>query len=122
MNFSQILKKLMEQRTLTNYQLAKDLDIHPTTVANWLNGKVPRKKTLSVLAAYFDVSVDHLLGNEQEKKPVTSESGELQDEFIAYYGEVKPYLDDRDINDLKIFMKAKADYKRKKQNDEGGKD
>ena len=112
MNFSQILKKLMEQRTLTNYQLAKDLDIHPTT----------RKKTLSVLAAYFDVSVDHLLGNEQEKKPVTSESDELQDEFIAYYGEVKPYLDDRDINDLKIFMKAKADYKRKKQNDEGGKD
>ena len=104
MNFSQILKKLMEQRTLTNYQLAKDLDIHPTTVA------------------YFDVSVDYLLGNEQEKKPVTSESDELEDEFIAYYGEVKPYLDDRDINDLKIFMKAKADYKRKKQNDEGGKD
>ena len=121
MNFSQILKKLMEQRALTNYQLAKDLDIHPTTVANWLNGKVPRKKTLSVLAAYFDVSVDHLLGNEQEKKPVTSESDELQDEFIAYYGEVKPYLDERDINDLKIFMKAKADYKRKKQNDEGRK-
>lgn len=69
MNFSQILKKLMEQRALTNYQLAKDLDIHPTTVANWLNGKVPRKKTLSILAAYFDVSVDYLLGNEQEKKP-----------------------------------------------------
>lgn len=44
MNFAQQLSKLMDSRALTNYQLAKDLDIHPTTVANWLAGKTPRKR------------------------------------------------------------------------------
>ena len=61
----------MASRTLTNYQLAKDLDIHPTTVANWLAGKAPRKKTLALLAEYFGVSTDYLLGNEQKEKPAT---------------------------------------------------
>lgn len=71
MSFAQRLSELMASRTLTNYQLAKDLDIHPTTVANWLAGKVPRKKTLALLAEYFRVSTDYLLGNEQKEKPAT---------------------------------------------------
>ena len=62
MSFAQRLSELMASRTLTNYQLAKDLDIHPTTVANWLAGKAPRKKTLALLAEYFGVSTDYLLG------------------------------------------------------------
>ncbi len=78
MTFAQQLSKLMDSRALTNYQLAKDLDIHPTTVANWLSGKIPRKKTLSILADYFGVSVDYLLGNaENEKKPLINEDEEL---------------------------------------------
>ena len=71
MSFAQRLSELMASRTLTNYQLAKDLDIHPTTVANWLAGKAPRKKTLALLAEYFEVSTDYLLGNEQKEKPAT---------------------------------------------------
>ena len=71
MSFAHRLSELMASRTLTNYQLAKDLDIHPTTVANWLAGKAPRKKTLALLAEYFGVSTDYLLGNEQKEKPAT---------------------------------------------------
>ena len=71
MSFAQRLSELMASRTLTNYLLAKDLDIHPTTVANWLAGKAPRKKTLALLAEYFGVSTDYLLGNEQKEKPAT---------------------------------------------------
>ena len=71
MSFAQRLSELMASRTLTNYQLAKDLDIHPTTVANWLAGKAPRKKTLALLAEYFGVSTDYLLGNEKKEKPAT---------------------------------------------------
>ena len=49
MDFSQRLKRLMDERHLTNYELAKKLDIHPTTVANWLGGSEPRKKTMAML-------------------------------------------------------------------------
>jgi len=65
----------MDSHALTNYQLAKDLDIHPTTVTNWLSGKTPRKKTLAILSDYFGVSVDYLLGNEKQKTPVTDSDG-----------------------------------------------
>lgn len=75
MNFAQRLSGLMDSHALTNYQLAKDLDIHPTTVTNWLSGKTPRKKTLAILSDYFGVSVDYLLGNEKQKTPATDSDG-----------------------------------------------
>src|SRR5699024_8648442 len=66
--------------------------------------KMGRKQTLSAdtlskIAAYFNVSVDYLLGNEEKEQPALSKEDELQDEFFAFYGEVKPYLDERDIDD-----------------------
>ena len=104
MSFAQRLSELMASRTLTNYQLAKDLDIHPTTVANWLAGKVPRKKTLALLAEYFGVSTDYLLGNEQKEKPATDGQaineealklalfGGNTDETDAMWEEAKNYI------------------------------
>ena len=77
MEFAQILENLMKEHNLSNYQFAKDLDIHPTTVANWLSGKEPRKRTLAMLSNYFDVSVDYLLGKEETKKLLINEDEEL---------------------------------------------
>lgn len=120
--FYDLFCELCKKKGVSPTKATVEIGLSRTIGTKWkTTGATPQGDTLSKIAAYFDVSVDYLLGNEQEKKPVTSESDELQDEFIAYYGEVKPYLDERDINDLKIFMKAKADYKRKKQNDEGRK-
>ena len=76
MKFAQILKKIMDERQVTNYELAKKLDIHPTTVANWLDGAMPRKKMMGRLADYFNVSIEYLLGTENEKSP-TPEGAEL---------------------------------------------
>ena len=67
----------MDKRGLTNYQLAKDLDIHPTTVANWLNGKEPRKSTVLQLSDYFHVTSDYLLGRIEQEKPVINKDDEL---------------------------------------------
>lgn len=111
MSFAQRLSELMASRTLTNYQLAKDLDIHPTTVANWLAGKAPRKKTLALLAEYFGVSTDYLLGNERKEEP-TADSSELDKELkgidFALYGEVKELTDGQkqDVLDFIRFKKA----------------
>lgn len=66
MNFPQILQNLLDTNRLTNYQLAKNLDVHPTTVANWLSGKTPRKRTLGQIADYFGVTTDYLLGREPQ--------------------------------------------------------
>lgn len=77
MEFALSLKKLMDEKGLTNYQLAKDLDVHPTTVANWLEGKEPRKKTQIQLANYFKVTVEALLtGEAQKETPALTEKDE----------------------------------------------
>lgn len=78
MQFSQRLKQLMDQRGLTNYQLAKDLDVHQSTVAYWLEGKVPRKRTQMQIAKYFNVPVEYLMGTEEPKeKPLINGDEEL---------------------------------------------
>lgn len=74
---------------------------------------------LSKIAAYFGVSVDYLLGNEEKEKPAASKDSELdallKDELIAFYGEVKENLDQNDIDDLKTFMRMKAEIKKNRE-------
>ena len=40
-----------------------------TSVVKWKAGSVPTGATLNKIAAYFGVSTDYLLGNEQKNKP-----------------------------------------------------
>ena len=47
------------------------------TFSKWDDNSVPRRATLQKFADYFGVSVDYLLGNEDEKKP--TDDGELSD-------------------------------------------
>ncbi len=101
MNFAQRLSGLMDSHALTNYQLAKDLDIHPTTVTNWLSGKTPRKKTLAILSAYFGVSVDYLLGNEEKEKPTAEKAVSDEDIKFALFGDTT--VSDEDFEDVKRF-------------------
>lgn len=88
MDFAIVLKSLMDSKGLSNYQLAKDLDVHPSTIANWLAGKRPRKKTLLQISEYFDVSVDYLLGNlGKENAPAKTDGGALEDDIkFALFG------------------------------------
>ena len=83
MDFSQRLKMLMDERHLTNYELAKKLDIHPTTVANWLNGSEPRKKTMAMLADIFCVSEEWLEGKDVKKEPTFTED-ELDSVYLSF--------------------------------------
>ncbi|MDR1892151.1 MAG: helix-turn-helix domain-containing protein [Oscillospiraceae bacterium] len=63
MNFSDKLRALIEERDLTQKQVAADLNIAPSTVGGYVQGSSePDFETLSRLAKYFDVSADYLLG------------------------------------------------------------
>lgn len=67
MEFSQKLKKLMEDNSLSNYKLAKELSVSPSTVANWLNGYTkPNKKAAEQIAEYFAVDTNSLSDNSKK--------------------------------------------------------
>lgn len=60
------LKELLSLYNLSQYGLAKQLGISPSTVCNWLNGKKePSIESLWKIADFFDVSVDFLIGRKK---------------------------------------------------------
>lgn len=62
MTFSYILRLLIEERGLTQKQLAKDLHIAVSTLGGYVQGtSEPDFDTLRRIADYFDVSADYLL-------------------------------------------------------------
>jgi len=65
MNFGNILKELRSNCGLTQFQLAKILDISKSNISKYEAGSVePNMDTLIRIANYFNVSVDYLFGND----------------------------------------------------------
>ncbi len=64
-NFGQRIKELREERGITQQKLAKDLNIDKSTIAKYeTNAISPSCQMLIILAKYFQVSTDYLLGLE----------------------------------------------------------
>lgn len=69
--FPERLKALRLEAKLTQKQIAEKLEVNQPQYARWENGgRTPSKETLQKFADFFDVSVDYLLGNTNEKRPV----------------------------------------------------
>ena len=65
MEFKDILKDLRVEKGLTQDQLAKDINFSMSIVNKWENDKKnPSVQALKILAKYFNVSTDYLLGLE----------------------------------------------------------
>lgn len=62
MNFAQNLKRVMDEKQFTKYRLSKMLDVHQTTVKNWLDGKTePKFEMIEKIADALGVSTNDLL-------------------------------------------------------------
>lgn len=61
--FSERLKALRTANNITLMQLALDTNLSKSAIAFWEAGeRVPNANAIVVLARYFDVSCDYLLG------------------------------------------------------------
>lgn len=62
MSFGDILRNLMEERDITQKQLAIELSITQSTLGGYVqNTREPDFETLKMFAKYFNVSIDYLL-------------------------------------------------------------
>ena len=65
--FAERLKELRQERGLSIQALAKEVKIGSSSLCRWENGQADVKGSqLIVLAKYFDVTVDYLLGLENQ--------------------------------------------------------
>lgn len=64
-----IYKKLRKDKGLTQDQLAKTLHVEQASVSKWENDiTIPDVATLELLADFYEVSIDFLLGRENCSK------------------------------------------------------
>ena len=106
---------LCADRDISVSAACKRAGISPGILSDLKNG---RKKTISMdtarrLADALDVSADALTGIAPAPQPAP-------DDLIAFYGEVKEYLDENDKQDLIAFMRIKAELKKNDKNRNDG--
>ena len=62
-NFSERIKALRRERGMTQEALGEIIDVRPDSISTYERGKnYPEVRNLIILADYFGVSTDYLLG------------------------------------------------------------
>lgn len=108
-----VLKHLLKiSGNINATELARNLNLPPVTISRIINGKVtdPRTSTIAMIANYFDVSVDQLLGHSPLpkryrnanyiNKPSTSIQLTLLSHFTA----------NKSRNNDSVWFKWRSDY------------
>lgn len=87
--FGENLKKLRKEKELTQEMLADFLGVSFQAISKWeRNESYPDLTMLPVIASFFDVSTDELLGVEKNKKEILIQN--YIDEYHSYYNKDTP--------------------------------
>lgn len=86
-NFGKLLKELRSEKGISQAKLAEDTQITQSSIARWeLNKTEPQLSEIKILAIYFDVTADYLLGLEDETGAKTTKT---YNNFGTHNGNVK---------------------------------
>ena len=88
MNYS-VLERLMAARGISAYRLSRDTGISPSSLSDWKRGRsAPKADKLSIIADYFGVSLDSLMGAER----VASHTAALSEYLVPVIGSIRAGL------------------------------
>lgn len=115
MQIGSIIKKLRKQQKITQLELAKALNIADNTVSQYENGqRLPSDEIKIKLADYFGVSLDYLMGREEDfdglnivKKPL-----ETKTEVQTIYDSLTPRQQQRVLAYMYGFSDANKDFEK----------
>ena len=103
MNFGERLRILIEEKDITQKELAAQLNIAPSTVSSYVQStREPDFKTLIEIAKFFGVTTDYLLGY----KPADSSTTLSEDELLRVFRQLLPEQKDICIEQCKAFVKV----------------
>jgi len=113
MSFVENVLNLIDKNGITKNKMLKDLGLAKGSVVNWQErGTIPNGETLSKIAAYFNVTTDYLLGNEQKEKAIPNRDS-LIEEAIDIMNSLPEDVKAAALVQLKALA-ALSDKKRKK--------
>ena len=96
--FIQRLLSLIAEKGVSRKQFYEDIQINKNQLKRWEDmGTIPNKTTLTVIAQYFNVSVEYLLGEtdervKKEKNSANAELGEKDRILIEAYHKSEPLV------------------------------
>jgi DNA-binding XRE family transcriptional regulator len=61
LGFSENLARLQAEHYETNYQLAKEIHVHQSSIKNWRDGTKPHPINLKKVAEHYNCTVEDLL-------------------------------------------------------------
>lgn len=109
LNFSYKIRSLIDERNLTQKQVAIDLNIAPSTMGGYVQGSSePDFETLKRLANYFDVSTDYLLDIHTSKS-----NNYLEDELLRVFRSMTEEQQSLFIEQGKVFVRLNQKAKDK---------
>lgn len=109
MTFCQTLRNLIEERGITQKQLAHTLKIPVSTLGGYVQGtSEPDFETLKLFAAYFDVSADYLLNLN-----VGEARNPLENELLRIFRTLEPQQQELYVEQGKAFLKFNSKTEKK---------
>ena len=104
MSFGDRLRVLIEDRDMTQRELAAALNVAPSTMGNYVqNTREPDFATLKAIADYFDVSADYLL----ERR--TGEGGGAREaELLRVFRGLSPSQQELYLEQGRAFIRVAA--------------
>ncbi len=107
-------RELCERRGISCNRAAIEMGLSNATPTAWKKrGLTPKADTLALIANYFGVTTDYLLGEEIAPTP-QGERDILDDVDVAFYGEYKELTDD-DKETVRDMVRIMRERRAKKQ-------
>lgn len=97
------LRRLLDERGMTQTELAAGIGISSGTLSDWLSGRYyPRTKYIEAMAAFFGVTVDEIV---QIKKAPSS----IDDEALSLFMKLSDPAKDQVLDYLRYLVKKRGD-------------
>lgn len=112
--FYDLFFELCQEKGISPSKACLEMGLSRSLAAKWKNTKQnPSAEVLPKIAAYFDVSVDYLLGKDIKKRPTANSDGPTEDDLkFALFG-------GGDVTDAQ-FEEVKRFARFIKERDKGG--
>lgn len=102
MSFGENLRTLIDERDMTQKELAARLNIAPSTMGSYVqNTREPDFATLKAIAKFFNVSIDYLLDNHIGKTATHQE-----DELLRIFRSLEPRQQEICLEQCRVFVRA----------------
>ncbi len=82
--FFDIFSELCSKKGVSTYKACTAVGLNRSAVAKWKVGSTPNGATIALLADYFGVTTDYLLGNQQKETPIQADEREISFDDFTY--------------------------------------